>query len=339
MEAILKILKLPDQDSSPPCRIITAVTARAASAAADFLSSGDYATAFPASTVLYHGVRQQETSPLTVETTSMLANVLRRSNDAYARELAEKVEDRFTFRYVMARGEFDGIRAAKANINLPDLDCFSELIEKKLSLGGKEVWRKVQGRHERYKDLFDNVLGKKAIKASSTVPQLEADTIKRLVDFELRRNKKSATWSFRDIGIGQLADDFFLFDELISSYGRDRAERWCKRWGKFILPKTDVDEINAITDDKAQIAELVKRARPLLQPLLSFFVALCHALQEGENSLTAVDAYWLGLIDEVVGVNLLSYRNFDEYQPDPPKPTKDEKKEQQTEGAAHATGA
>src|SRR4029077_4487517 len=39
METILRLLRLSDQDSSGPCRIITAVTTRAASAAADLLSS------------------------------------------------------------------------------------------------------------------------------------------------------------------------------------------------------------------------------------------------------------------------------------------------------------
>jgi len=31
-------------------------------------------------------------------------------------------------------------------------------------------------------------------------------------------------------------------------------------------------------------------------------MALCYALQEEENELTATDAYGLGLIDEVVGI-------------------------------------
>ena len=54
--------------------------------------------------------------------------------------------------------------------------------------------------------------------------------------------------------------------------------------------------------------------------LWSFFVALCHALQEGENELTATDAFWLGLIDEVMGVKELSgFREIMEYEPDPPK--------------------
>jgi hypothetical protein len=37
--------------------------------------------------------------------------------------------------------------------------------------------------------------------------------------------------------------------------------------------------------------------RDYFLPFSSFFVALCHALQQSENKLTAIDAFWLGLID------------------------------------------
>ena len=30
-----------------------------------------------------------------------------------------------------------------------------------------------------------------------------------------------------------------------------------------------------------------------------FFLALCRALQEGENNITAMDAFWLGLLDTI----------------------------------------
>jgi len=53
--------------------------------------------------------------------------------------------------------------------------------------------------------------------------------------------------------------------------------------------------------------------------MIAFFIALCHALQEGENELTAIDAYWLGLVDEVVGEHLWTIRLMEEFEPDPPE--------------------
>jgi len=149
METLLRTLRLTDQDSSDPCHIITAVTTRAASAAADMLSSGDYAVAYPHSTILYHGMRTQESDPLTVESTSALTRILRRSNDRYAVELARKIDDRFKFRFLFARSSFDEVRSKYPNEQRSDLECFIEFIDGKLSKEGREVWKRTQSRHDR----------------------------------------------------------------------------------------------------------------------------------------------------------------------------------------------
>lgn len=320
METILRMLKLSDQDSSAPCRILTAVTTRAASAAADLLSSGDYAVAYPTSAILYHGLRQQETNPLTAESTSMLANLLRLSNDIYAQELARKIDDRFTFRFVMAKSDFDEIRIAKNSPQMSDLDCFIHLVESKLSDQGKTLWGKVKDRHGRYDQLFSMALAKlKGPIGPKTVAQIEATIIKAIVDFELKSNKNNPSWSFRHSGIGRLADDFYLLNEYLSSYGNERLNKWCTSFGRFMLPQAELDAIEAIADENQKQEKLIEKTQPIIRPLQSFFVALCHALQEGENELTATDAYWLGLVDEVVGENLLSLRTFSEFQPEPVK--------------------
>ena len=42
-------------------------------------------------------------------------------------------------------------------------------------------------------------------------------------------------------------------------------------------------------------------------------MALCHVLQTSDYYLSALDAFWLGLIDEVIGVrDLPTLRLFDE---------------------------
>jgi ATP-dependent protease ClpP protease subunit len=80
-EVILKLLQATNQDNDPPCWLITVVTSRAASAAADLLSSGNYAIAYPDSTLLYHGVRTPSLTGITVELASFLAESLKISND------------------------------------------------------------------------------------------------------------------------------------------------------------------------------------------------------------------------------------------------------------------
>jgi ATP-dependent protease ClpP protease subunit len=342
METIFRLLKLSDQNNSGSCRIITAVTIRAASAAADLLASGDYAIAFPSSTVLYHGLRTFEKNPLTVESTSVLTHILRLTNDVYAMELARKIEDRFLFRFTILRGEFDGIRTKRAAPWMTDLDCFFEAVASKLSKNAKKAWDKAKDRYGRYQSLLDSVIAKSKVSAGpQRLAEMEARQIKAIVDFEVKTNKKNPSWTFKDGGMGRLADDFFLLNEYLESYSSERLKNWCKSLGRWSIPKADVDEIDAIADEKDRTERLVTKVRPILQPVWSFFVALCHALQEGENDLTATDAYWFGLVDEVIGEGFWSLRYIEEYKPDPPvkKTEPNEETKNTSEEQTSAAGA
>ena len=329
-ETILKLLKFPDQNLSPPCQIITAVTTQAASAAADLLSSGDYATAYPTSSILYHGLRTYEEGPLTSEKTSMLANLLRASNDIYAKELAAKVEHRFCLRYVYARFDFDDIRAEK---QIPqetdDVQIFTDhFIPEKLSPGALKLWNKARGRYSDYQNLFTAARKKMLPHVAGPNPaMLEAVSIKAIIDYELKRNKKNPAFRFRNAGIVRLAEDFFLLDEYLTGFEGIRLRKWCENWGRYILSQSVREEIDAIQDEKQRTDKLVEEVSPLISPLLAFFSALCHALQEGENQLTARDAYWLGLVDEVIGVKeLMSLRMIEEFKSDEAEKKSEESK-------------
>src|SRR5580698_11665671 len=116
--------------------------------------------------------------------------------------------------------------------------------------------------------------------------------------------------------MGRLVDDFFLLNEYMANNNSERLKGWCTSFGKWTLPKEQMAEIDAIDDKDKQLEKLIESVRPILQPVWSFFVALCHALQEGENELTAIDAYWLGLVDEVIGEELWNVRDLEEYVPD-----------------------
>jgi hypothetical protein len=321
METILKTLRLTDQDSSDPCHIITAVTTRAASAAADLLSSGDYAVAYPHSAILYHGIRTQESNPLTVESASALNSLLRRTNDRYAIELARKIDARFSFRFVTARNLQNGfaeIRQKHSNSELSDVECFIEFIEGKLSSTGIKLWQRVKDRHSRYREIFETLLKKiKGNLDKMSVAQLQAVALKAIVEYEVKSNKHDASWSFSGGGIDRLTEDFFLLNEYLSGHSQERLNKWSADWGKYVVPSEMLSEINALKDENERAIKMGDTVAVFVEPLTSFFAALCHALQEGENELNSEDAYWLGLIDEVVGRDdLLCLRYFEENRPD-----------------------
>ena len=317
METLLLLLRLSDQDSSAPCRVITVVTNRAASAAVDLLSSGEYSLAYPTSTILYHGVRRSSDSPLTAEESSLLGLALRAFNDRYAMELARKIEERFSLRFLIARPEFKELRAELQNPDFTDLECFVEFINRRLSADAQKVWRRARDRHAKYHSLFAAILKQaaKGIEQGSRA-EFEARSIKAIVDFEVEANRSNPEWSFIGEGLASVADDLFLVNEYISAAGHERLLKWSRRFGKYLLKQEEVDAIDAIQDPEEQGQKIAEAVTPLLEPVWLFFVALCHALQSGENELTAYDAYWLGLVDEVVGENLVTLRYFVEFKPD-----------------------
>jgi ATP-dependent protease ClpP protease subunit len=334
-QALWRLLTSSTLDYQPACKIITIATTRAASAAADLLSSGDYAIVHPHTTVLYHGSRMYREVPLTVEYASALSYLLRVTNDTYAMGLVRQMESRLMFRFLFSKAEFAEVRKNSIEA-LSDADCFLSVISQKLSDSAKKLFETAQQRKGRYEELL--AIAKKA-KKYKRVAKTEASRIKAIVDYELSSNKKDKKWTFQGGGLNRLNDDFFLLSEHLASSENDRISTLCSQWGIFAITTEEKAEIDAAPEGERK-DRLVKKVRPTLEPMWSFFVALCHALQEGENELSAKDAYWLGLVDEVMGEkDLLCMRFFAEYSPDPPKQEENEKEKPTLQDKISAAGA
>ena len=107
-------------------------------------------------------------------------------------------------------------------------------------------------------------------------------------------------WTFRKDGLARIAEDFLLLIEFVQRRRDDHIIHLCNRWADYFLTKSDKEAL-ATTPEPEKQEWMLDRLRPQLQPLWFFCVSLCQALQEGENELTAEEAYWLGLLDEVIG--------------------------------------
>jgi ATP-dependent protease ClpP protease subunit len=318
METLLQLLTASDQDLNPSGKLVSVVTSRAGSAAADLLSYGDYALAYPGTSIVYHGSRFSHQLPLTTEYTSLLMQFLRETNDKYATKLAREIVDRFMFRFISAKNEFkdefEEIR--NRDPKKTELDCFLTFVSGELSEGAKRVVASAKERYGRYDLLLDTVIKKARRIDSKTQAEFEAHQIKAIVDFELRKNKKNEDWNFEKGGLDALTDDFFILHEYLNNYASGFFEGLCNTYGRWWLSREDDDAFGKLSDDEREDATFAK-VEPLLLPVWSFFVALCHALQHGENELTARDAIWLGLIDEILGEEELPCRRMAwEYKPD-----------------------
>lgn len=335
--SLFRLLTTSNQNCDGPCPLITVALSLAASAAADLLSAGWYALAYPDSLVMYHGVRTATPGPQTAEQTYRLAQDLREGNESYAMQLARDTEERFFFRFMSL---YELLPAASSNTvtgGNSDLDAFLTLLAKRTSEPANRILKKAYDRYLRYSALIDCVGKKwKRGKGEKTFVQLEVDQIKAIVDFEVRSNKKKGNWKFETEGIHRLSDDFFLVNQFISFFEGEVFERLVLRWGRFLLSESETAELDAMPDPKDRARRLLGMVGPRLHPVFSYFMALCHVLQQGENYLTARDAFWLGLIDEVIGVKELpTYRLFVQHGQD----VEEEEREQTSNGEAAEAAA
>jgi hypothetical protein len=145
---------------------------------------------------------------------------------------------------------------------------------------------------------------------------VQANMIKAIVELEVEANKENKGWTFSRGGINQVVTDFFLLEEFLGNSNSDRLKEWCTSFGKMTLSAQQRSEVDAITNESEKLAKIDELARSILQPIWIFFVGLCHALQEGENELTATDAFWMGLVDEVIGEDFFTVRDLNEFEED-----------------------
>jgi ATP-dependent protease ClpP protease subunit len=324
-ESLLRLLRLPTMDNPAACSLITVVTSLAASAAAVLLCSGDYAVAFPGSLIHFHGQRiMYREEAITKEAANEVASNLRSSNDASAVALARRRSPFFFFRFISQRGNFPAYRAKNPKA-VTEKDCFIGIISEKLSAWGLEVVKKAELRYKRYQNLSDHVLQKggaleKLIATTSATPtpegfrKIEAVVLKAIIGFKMRK-VKNPKWTFRTDGLARVNDDFFLLNEYIAHHSRTTIDSFCETWKNFILDPTERAVIEALPNEQQKKAATTEKVAGILLPIWLFFGSVCHVLQEAENPLLPEDAFWLGLIDDVVGADLPTLRKTAERQP------------------------
>lgn len=335
-DVLYRLLKARNQDGKSS-KLITVCTGVAASAAADLLSSGDYALAYPHARVLYHGTRQVYDRAITTETAANMAEYLKQTNEGFALTLANRSIDRFVFRFLRLRDQFPQVKTAFPDWN--DFQCLTFVLTTMLSSALSELPNRALTKHERNRELTEFVFSQpifasSAIASNETgaepvvsnseeasgaaqpaqvsaptteqvpgkeerIAEIEAKILTAILTFELQKNTDE-NWSFADAGILQIQEDFVLLRDYNSPRHADQLRRLAARWGPFFLDDSESEELN-----KQKLEDqpnwLLEKTRSQLHPLWYYFVSICRALQEGENYLSAQDAYWLGLIDEIIG--------------------------------------
>jgi hypothetical protein len=271
--SILRLLVRTTPGDERVSRIITVAAPRAASAAANFLSAGDFAVAHPGSTLLYHGGRWPISDLVAAGEYALLyARTLPTFREMTASDLALVSMRRFRFIVSALRPLFAQHRADQGDPTLADLNCFQQILRGKLSPAGQKVLELAVPLCESYTGLlahFHKRLRRR--RASPTREHLQKLMLHASMAFEYESRKGKPAW---DGGLGRFSEHFYFLN---AYFDFGRLSDWAAGHAEIPAAETDVEA----------------------SQFSLFFLALCRALQEGENELTPMDAMWLGLIDTV----------------------------------------
>lgn len=275
-ERILKLLRGTTQDDARASRIITVACSRALSMAANFLSAGDFAIAHPESRLLWHGGRWPLSDLVSAGEAGILyARTLPTFHEINAAKLARASVHRFLFIASAHRETFAQERADAGDPTLTDLQCLQGILRGKLSPAAREVLKRALPLWESYNGLMLHFQKRLRRGRRVTGARLQKLMHYASIDFEYENNEGQSAW---DGGFGKIGEHFYFLN---AYFDIEKLREWV-----------------ATPAEPQSAGDTDVEAAYFLQFRL-FFLALCRALQEGENELKAGDAVHLGLIDTV----------------------------------------
>jgi ATP-dependent protease ClpP protease subunit len=322
LDIIEGILRSEDLDRHP-CFFVTVALGNALSAGANLLTFGQYAYAHEHSVVHFHGARSSDL-PDAFEDAAQMATSLQKLNRDLSQRLAAGVIQRLVFRYQSRQPHFSTLKKAEKGKSPPefiDLIRFLRSIRRWLSPPARRVVETTLGKILSAKTLSDSILPRVIPKLGKRT-NFAADDAKVLigvVKHELRQNA-GKPWRLDERGVEQIVSDYFLLRDYSLGDHTALVKDLLDVYGPDFLTANEIKSFQQIKEDdtKKRLSFLREHAEPKLSPLWYFAVSLCRQLMLGENRLTPQDAYYLGLIDEVIGTNMTGRRVVVEQQSEEP---------------------
>jgi ATP-dependent protease ClpP protease subunit len=303
---LLDALRASDQDQSEPCRLITVALGEASSAASDMLTAGDYALAYPYSRILCHGTRIKPTSSFTKAEAASYAKYMAGQDEGFALTLARNCIHRFMFRTAHILKQFRNSRteaSAQGGIAFATPVYISQAVHRFLLLNGylnEGLLLALDTAREKAEGVvgFSNQSGllDERSKAAST-EDFKQKVRKSILDRAIREETSSAA------SFGDLEQEYLILSDSFEQHHIEMVAGLVFRWGSDLLDSHQVPPLSFAISGA------------LCAELWFLFVFFCRQLQTGDFPMTATEAYWLGLIDEVIGLDLTSLRRLVENAP------------------------
>jgi hypothetical protein len=224
--------------------------------------------------LLYHGQRWLLPDRYLTGKWAKSARLMPTVHERDAAELALLCFRRFWFMVSAYRPLFAQHRADQGDATLTDLKCLQALLRGKLSPAGQEVLEMAIPLWRTYNGLLLHFHKRLRRGRRVTGARLQRLMLHASIAFEDESNEGKPAW---DGGLSRISEHFYFLNAYFD------VEKLCEWVAARAEPQT---------------ADADVEAAYLLQ-FRVFFLAVCRALQEGENEITPTDAVWLGLIDTV----------------------------------------
>jgi len=315
LEIIDGILRSSDLDGNS-CLYLTVAIGNAASAAANLLTFGFYAYAHEHSLIYFHGARRTDILEAAAEDATQLANELQRLNLRISRKLAKAVISRMVYMYQALWPEFKDMKIGK---EVPGefalLNRYLNFVGKNLSPIAKRLVSATYRQMESASRLSENILPSVIPKMGKRINPAadDAKVLIGVVKHELKINRGKASWRLDERGVNQVVNDYHLLRDYNLGEHTAVIDQLIRSFGVGFLSEEEFVEYETLKSDrKKTFALLMKSAGPHLLPLWYFSVSMCRLLMHGENRLTPIDAYYLGIVDEIIGTKMTGRRIVDE---------------------------
>lgn len=300
-DSLFWLLTGPNIDGDQ-CHVLTYAVGTAASAAAIFLARGAYAVADAHAFIHFHGLRRQSDAELTTERAAAISSVLQEQNDRYALLLARSCISRFFL--------LSNVVKLESPLKTDDpryTQQFAAHLATKLSPDIAALVNRAAEKCQQVANLSDFVFSKLRFGKKATIGQRQAALLKLVLDYELKHQPKE--WNLSQGGLDHVRRDFLQLADYLGGAYRGDYSQLASSFSTLLLTPEETQESATIDEaDNKRAAWIEARVQPRLSSLWYFVVSLCRLLYEGENPLSAVDAYWVGLVDEVVGTDLPNLR-------------------------------
>jgi ATP-dependent protease ClpP protease subunit len=306
---VLRSLATAPDPNGNTRELVTVSIGTAASAAADLLAHGDHAIAYEHTLIVYHGTRQNPRSPLTSEDAISLASRLRQTNENFAMRLARRSFRRLLYT-LSTLDRFADFKDGSGE-NLPKL---IDDLSTKLSPSIRMLVTQARAKCEAINHLTELILKKiKTMKPTTSEYIFDKTILTIIADYKHTHHKKDV-WSLSGVGLDEIVEDFRLFHDFHFGTHNDDREMLTEVFGAVLLSqaqRTEYAELKKLTQDETKHREwILKNCRTKMEPLWYFAVSLARVLQTADFVLTAQDAFWLGIVDEVPGSGLIPLRQL-----------------------------